>query len=356
MENELLYQIALSWLYRCQLRNEKALLDLYGSATEVWKHLNEEHKSEALNKAEKELEFIQKHQIKTFYYKDANYPFRLSQCPDAPVLLYGKGALRFNEGKMVSIVGTRMATDRGKELTRQLVLDLSEMVSDVTIISGLAYGIDVASHRAALEAGLPTIIIPAHGLDRIYPPLHRNVAVQALEKGGILTEYTSGTEPEKWNFVARNRIVAGMADAVVVVESKAKGGSLITAGMAVDYNREVFTFPGRATDDSSRGCNGLIRDQKAALIENAEDLVRAMQWAVEKPKAVQTEIGGLAADMTPAQQILLGKLREEQDGIHVNMLVMETQRPYSDVVSDLMMMEMDGWVKSLPGGIYRSLK
>jgi len=352
MENELLYQIALSWLYRYQLRNEKALLDRYGSATEVWKHIDVEHMNEALDHATKELDFIQKHQIRTFFYKDTNYPVRLQQCPDAPVLLYGKGALNFNDGKMVSIVGTRMASDRGKDLTRQLVLDLSEMVPDVTIISGLAYGIDVASHRAALEAGIPTIIVPAHGLDRIYPTIHRNVAVQALDKGGILTEYPSGTEPEKWNFVARNRIVAGLADAVVVVESKAKGGSLITAGMALDYNREVFTCPGRVTDDCAHGCNQLIRDQKAALIENAEDLVRAMQWEVERPRNVQTQISELVS-LTTEQQVLLDKLHEEEEGIHINLLVMETKRPYSDVVGDLMMMEMEGLVKAMPGGMYR---
>jgi len=356
MENELLYQIALSWLYRYQLRNEKVLLDRYGLASEVWKHIDVDQMPLAMDKAKQELEFIDKHQIKTFFYKDDNYPIRLKQCPDAPLLLYGKGALNFNDGKVVSVVGTRMATERGKEQTRQLVLDLAELLPHVTIISGLAYGIDVAAHRAALEAGVPTIIIPAHGLDRIYPPLHRNVAVQALNKGGILTEYTSGTEPEKWNFVARNRIVAGLADAVVVAESKAKGGSLITAGMAIDYNRDVFTFPGRATDDSARGCNALIRDQKASLIENAEDLVRAMQWETEKPRNVQTKISGLDEAIGPEQQVLIDKLREEEDGIHINLLVMETKRPYSDVVSDLMMMEMEGIVKSMPGGMYRILR
>jgi len=354
MRDELLYRIALSWLYRYQIRNEKALLDRYGSAMEVWQHIRMDNMAEAMDKARRELDFIQQHAISTYYYKDADYPVRLSQCPDAPVLLYGKGPLRFNEGRMVSIVGTRMASDRGKELTRQLVLDLSQLVEQVTIISGLAYGIDVAAHRAAIEAGVPTIIVPAHGLDRIYPAIHRNVAVQAVEKGGILTEYPSGTEPEKWNFVARNRIVAGLADAVVIVESKAKGGSLITAGMASDYDRDVFAFPGRATDDGSHGCNGLIRNQKAALIENAEDLVRAMQWETEHPRAVQTTISELAA-LTREQQVLLDKLHEEEDGIHINLLVMETKRPYSDVVSDLMMMEMDGIVKALPGGMYRAL-
>lgn len=356
MTDELLYQIALSWLYRWRLRDEKALLARYGSASEVWQHIDEDTKPQAMAKAQAELEFIHQHGIRTYYYQDADYPLRLQQCPDSPVLLYGKGPLQLNGGKMVSIVGTRMATDRGKELTRQLVLDLKELVPDVTIISGLAYGIDVAAHRAALEAGIPTVIVPAHGLDRVYPTIHRPVAVKAVEQGGIITEYTSGTEPEKWNFVARNRIIAGLADAVVVVESKAKGGSLITARMAQDYNREVLTFPGRTTDEQSQGCNKLIRDNQAVLIENAEDLTRVMQWQVERPQALQTEMVGLTIDLTKEQQTLLDKLHEQEEGIHINLLVMETQRPYSEVVGDLMLLEMNGVIKSLPGGIYRALK
>lgn len=356
MNDELLYQIALSRLYRWSIREERRLLEQYGSATEVWKHISIPGTAEAMAAAEKEIAFIQEHQIKTYFYQDDTYPYRLKQCSDAPLLLFGKGHLDINRGKMVSIVGTRMATDRGKELTRQFVFDLKEMVPDVTIISGLAYGIDIAAHKAAIEAGVPTIIIPAHGLDRIYPSLHRDVAVQALEKGGILTEYTTGTEPEKMNFVARNRIVAGLADAVVIVESKQKGGSLITASMAIDYSRDVFSFPGRATDEVSHGCNQLIRDQKAALIECAEDLVQAMKWDEGKPKPVQTEMVELTELLDPVQQQLLQKLREAEDGMHVNMLVMETQMPYSDVVSNLMIMVMQGIVKDLPGGIYRALK
>lgn len=356
MNDELLYQIALSRLYRWNIREERRLLEHYGTASEVWKHISVSGTAEMLAAAEKEVNFIREHHIQTYFYQDDSYPYRLKQCPDAPLLLFGKGNLDINHGKMVSIVGTRMATERGKELTRQLVLDLKEMVSDVTIISGLAYGIDIAAHKAALEAGLPTIIIPAHGLDRIYPTLHRDVAVQALRNGGILTEYTTGTEPEKMNFVARNRIVAGMADAVVIVESKQKGGSLITAGMAMDYSRDVFAFPGRATDEASHGCNQLIRDQKAALIENAEDLVRAMKWDEGRPQPIQTELVELTETLEPVQQQLLNKLREAEDGMHVNLLVMETQLPYSDVVSNLMMMVMLGIVKDLPGGIYRALK
>lgn len=356
MTTELLYQIALFRLYPWSNRKQHQLLDRYGSASEVWHHTDVPGMDEAMQEAEQELAFIDKHQLSTYFYRDDNYPYRLKQCPDAPVLLYGKGNLRPNEGKMVSIVGTRMATDRGKELTRRLVLDLKEWVPDITVISGLAYGIDVAAHRAALEAGLPTIIVPAHGLDRIYPNLHRSVAIEALANGGILTEYTSGTEPEKQNFVARNRIVAGLADAVVVVESKSKGGSLITARMANDYNREVFTFPGRATDEYSQGCNALIAHQQATLIQGAEDLVQHMQWATERNLPTQTELVELTADITDTRRQLLDKLHEEEDGLHVNMLVMETQRSYSDVIADLMMMTLSGIVKELPGGIYKALK
>ncbi|MCQ2342120.1 MAG: DNA-processing protein DprA [Paludibacteraceae bacterium] len=356
MDNELLYRIALTWLYRYRLRAARALLEQYGNAVAAWQHQDTVGQEDALKKAEDEIAFIQKHHISTYFYQDDNYPYRLRECPDAPLMLYGKGQLAFNSGKIVSIVGTRQATERGKEITRQLVLDLKAIVPDVTIVSGLAYGIDVAAHRAALEAGLPTIIIPAHGLDRIYPTLHRDVAIQALTQGGLLTEYTSGTEPEKMNFVARNRIVAGIADAVVVVESKERGGSLITARMAQDYGRDVFTFPGRIGDDASRGCNQLIRDNKAHLIENAEDLAYAMQWTDGQPLPLQTEIVGLTEPVTQEQQVLLDKLHQAEDGIHVNLLIMETGRAYSEVIADLMYMEMSGIVKELPGGIYRALK
>lgn len=354
MVEERLYQIALSHLLRWQLRREHHLLEQYGSASEVWKHLDVDKMPEALQLAERELEFIEKHGIQTFFYNDETYPTHLKPCIDAPLLLYGKGNLHFNEGKMVAVVGTRMASDRGKEMTRQLVHELKDMVPGVTIISGLAYGIDVAAHRAALEAGLPTIIIPAHGLDRIYPNLHRNVAIQALDKGGILTEYHTGVEPEKMNFVARNRIIAGLADAVVVVESKLKGGSLITADIAQDYNREVFAFPGRPTDDLSQGCNYLIRNNKAHLIENGYDLVTAMRW--EATQTVQLEIDCNAVSLSPLQEELLDKIRQEEDGIYVNSLVMETQRPYSEVVADLTEMVINGIIKDLPGGIYKAIK
>lgn len=351
--DELTYQIAWTCLYPTRLRTTKQWLEQYGSASAAWERLEVEGKQAALERAQQEREWIDQHNISTYFYQDDTYPYRLRECIDAPILLYSKGHLRVNEGKMLSIVGTRQASDRCKSLVRQLVLDLKEMVPDITIISGLAYGIDVAAHRAALEAGLPTWIIPAHGLDRIYPSLHRDVAVQALEKGGILTEYISGTEPEKLHFVARNRIVAGLADAVLVAESKQRGGSLITAKMARDYNRDLFAFPGRPSDDSMTGCNMLIRDQKAQLIENAQDLVNAMQWEpVNQP--IQTSIFTMPEDITKEQKQLLELLEGSEEGIHVNLLVMETQRPYADVASDLMMLDMMGVVKSLPGGVYKT--
>lgn len=235
MHEEWLYRIALTWANKTRPRQMRALFDRYGSATEVIKHHGDMITNAAMEHARQELQFIDKHHISTYFYKDDNYPYRLANCVDAPLVLYSKGNVNMNAKHMVSVVGTRHPSERGKDWCRRLVLDLANQLPDLTIVSGLAYGIDVVAHRAAIEAGIPTIIVPAHGLDRIYPSVHRNVAVKALEQGGIVTEYTCGTEPERFNFVARNRIVAGLADALVVVESKNKGGSLITADMAIDY-------------------------------------------------------------------------------------------------------------------------
>lgn len=357
MSAELRYQIALSAIYKNRLSTAHRLLDRYEYASEVWKHVNEPDMDKVLARADREIEWIRRHDIQTFFCKDDTFPYRVQQCPDAPIILYGKGNLQFNQRRIISIVGTRNSTDRGREQTRQFVLDLQQLIPDVTIVSGLAYGIDVAAHRAALEAGLPTIIVPGHGLDRIYPALHRDVAVKALQQGGILTEYMSETEPYGPNFVARDRIIAAMSDATIVVESKEKGGSLITAQMALDYDRQVFAFPGRNTDMNSRGCNQLIRDQKAALIENAEDFVNAMMWQSErKPQTVQTELIELIEPLDETERLLLDKLHAYEDGLHVNLLVMECGIQYAKASSTLMMMEFKGIVKSLPGGIWRALK
>lgn len=353
MNEEWLNRIAITWGNRTRQRQLRKVLERYNTATEAAARHPEMMSSDAIEFAQKELDFIDKHRIQLYYYKDNNYPYRLAQCTDAPLLLYGKGNIDVNPKRMVSIVGTRMPSERGKDWCRQFVKDLAAQIPDLTIVSGLAYGIDIVAHKSALESGLSTIIIPAHGLDRIYPAVHRNVAIQALEKGGILTEYTTGTEPERYNFVARNRIVAGMADAVVVVESKAKGGSLITAHMAQDYNRDVFALPGRYCDVCSAGCNELIKHNKAQLIECADDLIKAMRWETVKKKAEQTTMLELMHDLTDQQRQLVNLLRESEEGIHINQLVIETQLAYNMVSSELVMLELQDVVKSMPGGMWR---
>ena len=356
MREEWLNRIAITWCNRTKQRQLRQLLDRYGSATESIAHHPEMISRAAIEHAQKELDFIEKHSVQLYYYKDSNYPYRLAQCTDAPLLLYAKGNVEVNPKHVVSIVGTRMPSERGKDWCRQLVIDLASHIPDLTIVSGLAYGIDVMAHKTALESGIPTIIVPAHGLDRIYPATHRNVAVQALEMGGLLTEYTTGTEPERHNFVARNRIVAGVADAVVVVESKSKGGSLITAQMAQDYNRDVFALPGRFNDTCSAGCNDLIKHNKAQLIECAEDLIAAMGWKVMTKQPRQTAMLELICDLTNEQQQLVNLLRDSEDGMHINQLVMETRLAYNMVSSELVMLELQDVVKSMPGGMWRLKK
>lgn len=353
MTQEWLNRIALVWSLRHRQKHAREVLDKYGSATEALKYMPNIINTEAIQRAEQEIKFIEQHGITCYFYNDTNYPYRLSQCVDAPLILYGKGNLDVNPKRAVSIVGTRMPSERGKDWCRNLVLDLAQQVEGLSIISGLAYGIDVVAHKAALEAGIPTLIIPAHGLDRIYPAVHRNIAVAALEKGGILTEYMHGVEPERYHFVARNRIVAGLADAVVVVESKERGGSLITAQMAQDYARDVFALPGRHNDTTAMGCNRLIQQNRAHLITCAEDLLKAMQWENIQKTPRQTTMIMLQEDLSPLQKTLYEKLSESEDGWHVNQLVMETQIAYQDVASELMLMELNGLVKGLPGGMWR---
>ena len=353
-----LYDIALSMLLSSSLRRNLTLLDHFGTAEEAWRHLDEPGMEEAMEKAQRELEWISAHGIRVWTQADDEYPYRLRQCPDRPAVLYSKGNVHPSKGHIVAIVGTRRPTERGREQTEALVRDLVAQLDSLTIVSGGAYGIDITAHRAAIRYGVPTIIVPAHGLDRIYPYQHRNDAVAALEKGGLLTEFPSNTEPFAGNFVRRNRIIAGLADAVVVAESKDHGGSLITARMARDYDRELFAFPGRPTDETARGCNLLIRDQKAQLITGADDLIATMGWIVKNaPKqAVQTQLTGLLADLTDTQQQLVNLLQEAEEGMHINLLVMESNLPYSDVASELTMLELQGLVRSLPGGIYRLVR
>lgn len=370
--SQLIYQIALPLLPDIGLRRSKELIAYFGDAEAVfastindWQesHFSRDRvqhilsaRDEVLRRAERELAFIQKHQIQTYYFEDDDYPQRLAECPDCPLLLYGKGHLQFNQPHFLSIVGTRMPTDRGKDTCRRLVTDLAQLVPGTTIVSGLAYGIDVTAHRAAIEAGLPTIIIPGHGLDRIYPAIHRQTAIDAMQQGGILTEFMSDTQPDKPNFVARNRIIAGLSDATIIVESKVKGGSLITADMAWNYNRDLYAFPGRISDQQSAGCNALIRLNRAALIQSAEDLVQSLGWQVQTERQTSLlDTPDFLPTLDPTQQRIIDILHQQDDSLHVNSLVIEMKLPYAQLTTILFQMEMNGYLKSLPGGLYRAL-
>lgn len=307
----------------------------------------------ALKRAEKEMDFICKKNVRVLPMNDDDYPQRLKECDDAPVVLFYCGNGNLNKAKVLSMVGTRKITEYGKELCVNFVEDFKRYYPDSLIVSGLAYGVDIHSHRAALRCGIDTVGVVAHGLDRIYPSVHRQTAVEMVNHGGLITEYLSGTTPEKGNFVARNRIVAGMCDACIVVQSAQKGGSLITADLASAYSRDVFTFPGRINDEYSAGCNRLIKEYKACLITNAEDLIYAMNW----PNPLENKSKG------PVQKELFVELSEEEQKImnvlngcdekSINLIVNETGLSYSRVSIIMFELELKGLVKVLGGARYK---
>lgn len=307
---------------------------------------------EAITRAEKEYEFALKNQIDSITITDPAYPQRMKECDDAPVVLFFKGKADLNAQKIISIVGTRKATDYGKQLCSDFLKDLKAIYPDILVVSGLAYGIDILAHRSSLENNLSTVGVLAHGLDRIYPSTHRKTAVDMLSNGGLLTEYLTGTNPDRFNFVARNRIVAGISDATIVVESAARGGSLITADIAGSYNRDCFAFPGRTTDDSSRGCNQLIRNNKAALIESAQDFLEQIGWnnsSKVRPKTVQRSF---FPDLSDDEQAIVSVL-EKQGSVQINNLIVTTDIPVYKMNSLLFELEMKGVIKVLAGGVYQ---
>ena len=304
---------------------------------------------EALTRAEAELDRARAKGIDVITPAMAAWPRRLDACPDAPLVLFGRGPACLNAPHVLTVVGTRRITEYGKGLCAALCRDLAELVPGTLIVSGLAYGVDIHAHRAALDAGLPTVAVLAHGLDRIYPPLHRATAVEMTRRGGLLTEYTFGTKPDKGNFVRRNRIVAGMSDATLVVESAGHGGALITARLAREYGRDVLAFPGRTTDEYSQGCNALIRSHGAALVTSAADVAEALRWqtaAADKP--VQRELfPALTTEETRLRDLLRGT-----EGKHTDRLAVEANLPVYRLTTLLFELEMKGLVKALPGGRY----
>ena len=309
-------------------------------------------------RAEEELEYAERHGITVLTPLDDGYPRRLKECDDAPLMLFYKGTADLNATHIINIVGTRHSTPYGQDLIRRFVADLRTLCPDVLIVSGLAYGIDICAHRQALDNGLATIGVLAHGLDDLYPTAHRDTANRMVAQGGLLTEFMTRTNADKLNFVRRNRITAGISDACVLVESAAKGGGLITTRISKDYNRDVFAFPGPVGAPYSEGCNRLIRDNGAALITSAEDLVRAMGWEQDALLAQARRQGierQLFPDLSADEQKVVDVLQKNND-LQLNIISVKCALPVGTVTSLLFTLEMKGVVKAFAGGTYHLIK
>lgn len=306
-------------------------------------------KTDALQRAEEQLAFIEKHHIKTLFYGSADYPKKLKQCVDAPLMLYYKGTADLSHQRILSIVGTRNVTPYGRMLCAQLAEELK--YHNVLVVSGLALGVDGAVHRECLSNAIPTVGVLGHGLDRIYPAIHKELAAKMVKNGGLLTEYLPGTNPDAPNFPKRNRIIAGLADATIVVEASIKGGALITAEIANSYNRDIYAFPGRTTDEFSEGCNFLIKTNRAALINNAKDLIYYLGWdeVTNVPvKPVQTQ---MPLHLNKEEKLVFENLQHGAMG--VDELSFKIGLLQSKLAIALLTLEMQGIVVALPGKIYK---
>ena len=373
-EQEIYYTIALTRLTGITQPTALQLYQAMGGAQAVYEHRNDigdavsdcsprlietlKDWNEALTRAEAEMEFIQRHSIQALTISDDNYPRRLAECPDAPLIVFYKGSADLNQRYIVGMVGTRRCTNYGQDLVRRFISRLKELCPQVLIVSGLAYGIDICAHRDALEYGFETVGVLAHGLDTIYPGHHRSTAVEMVGHGGLLTEYVSMTEPLPNNFRQRNRIVAGISDAVVVIESALKGGALITARIAQDYGRDVLAFPGSVGAPYSEGCNNLIRDNRAGLITSADDFVSAVGWQTEAQAAAVQAQGierSLFPDLSDEEQTIVSQLQQDGD-LQLNVLSVKTNIGIGRLTALLFQLEMKGVVRPLAGGSYHLLK
>lgn len=364
---EILYNIGLTLLPGIGDKLGKTLVEYCGSAEAVFKEKRKNLEKipdigrvtasnivsqNVLYRAEEELKFIEKHQIQTFFFKDEHYPRRLLHCADSPLMLYFKGKADLNAEKIISVVGTRRCTDYGRSVIAQLLADLK--ADNVLIISGLAYGIDTLAHQAALANQLSTVGVLGHGLDRIYPHQNRNLATKMLENGGLLTDFLSGTIPDAVNFPSRNRIIAGLSDATIVIEAARHGGALITAEIANSYARDVFAIPGRLNDPYSEGCNFLIRTNKAALLETAQDLRYMLNWDIRQAckTIVQPQ---LFVELSTEQKVVLEMLQSRPDAI-VDELCVLLKLSLSHVSALLLQLELAGIIEVLPGKRWRILR
>jgi DNA processing protein len=302
-----------------------------------------------LVRAEEEIKFIEDNNIIPLFYLEKKYPARLKNCVDAPIMLYLKGNVDLNTQKVISVVGTRKATDYGKTICEKIVRDLK--AQNVLVVSGLAYGIDTCAHKASLDNNLKTVAVLGHGLDRIYPFLNKSLSEKIVAQGGLLTEFLSNSTPDRENFPKRNRIIAGMADGTLVVEAARSGGALITANIANSYNRDVFSVPGRIGDTYSEGCNHLIKTNQAHLVQSAADISYIMGWqrANEVKPKIQRE---LFIELTPEEEKITDVLRME-DSMGIDDICLKTEMPTSKVAATLLNLEFQGLVRALPGKVFK---
>lgn len=362
-DNERFYQLALTFIPNIGSVQARNLVEHFGSAAAIFKAKQKElsHCEQIGNVraksitsfldfslVEQELQFIDKYSIQFLFFTDTAYPKRLLHCYDAPILLYYKGNADLNTSKLITIIGTRNNTDYGKQITEKLIDDLK--VYNVTIVSGLAYGIDAIAHKAALRNKLPTVGILAHGLDKIYPAQHKSLAKEMIEQGGLLSEFPKGTLPDKHNFPKRNRIAAGLSDATIVVETAIKGGSMITAELANNYNRDVFAFPGKTTDIKSSGCNYLIKNNKAILLTDTEQLIEMMGWQTKKQKIKSQR--DLFVELSEDERKIVSLL-QQHESIHIDELYIKTGLNSSAVAACILNLELQQIIIALPGKMYK---
>lgn len=370
---EIINAIAVSKMGFYKLSETLEILQKLGSATAIIEHRNNikdvlpdasdklietlKNADRVLIQAEQEFSWAQNNGVEVLCWNDERYPQRLKECVDAPLTLFYKGSANLNKQRIISIVGTRKCTHYGQDLIKHLIMELQRLCPDVLIVSGLAYGVDINAHRMALDYHFETVGVLAHGLDYLYPHAHKETALQMLSHGGLLTEYCTNTKADKMNFVRRNRIVAGMCDACILVESALKGGGLITAGIAKDYSRDVFAFPGAVGAPYSEGCNALIAQNGAALITSANDLVVNMNWEnisllnKAKEKGIEREL--FPTLNTDEQKVV--DILKKHNNLQINMLLAQTDLSIGKLSAVLFELEMKGIVRAMAGGSYHLL-
>ncbi|HEX3023993.1 MAG TPA: DNA-processing protein DprA [Chitinophagaceae bacterium] len=365
VNNELLYQLSLTLINGIGPVQAKQLIEHFGNAENIFKAKKKElglienigeirakqiKDFDNFKEAENEINFCEKHHIETLFITDKNYPQRLLNCYDSPTLLFYRGNADLNTSKIISIIGTRNNTDYGKQITEQFIEDIQSQ--NLVILSGLAFGIDAIAHKSAVKNNISTVAVLAHGLDIIYPSQHQLLAKEILLNGGLLTEFRKNTNPDKHNFPKRNRIVAGMCDATIVIETAVKGGSMITAELAYNYNRDVFAVPGKITDNKSGGCLKLIQQNKAIVFTNAQEFMHAMGW--QQKKIVAKKQRELFIELSDDEKIIVDILKEKES-VGIDEIYFKSTLSSSSVAAAILNLELQNVIAALPGKMYMLL-